>query len=318
MKIYIYICCLMTIITSCRQTKSYGIETIQEKTHKRVAIKEPTTQLPMYEITYPKDWEFHPANDTNKVYITNPDGLKVEGESIYKYYAYSNNKSVLFALNLSNLAVDKILSIEDIIQTELVSKFKKEGYEWLKTYPLSLVNNNSIFYSNSTFHYPDEVKTYATEWTNNKNQKKICLIQYTKDASIYTVDGNVTKFEFSADILTTKESDFESFKNEYIKSLESIKWNKNYLDQILNQAYTASTIWKYQTVVRKESLESYLRSSEWHNTSNHYEWENELICLGIKSNEETSEDQSYYGNFDTISLSEPKWDYSSNWDEISN
>lgn len=272
----------------------------------------------MYEITYPKNWEFRQVNDTNNVYITGPDGLKVEGESIYKYYAYSNNKSVLAALNLSYLAVDKILTIEEIIQTELVSKFKKEGYEWLKTYPLGLVNNNSIYYSNCTFRYPDEVKTYATEWTNNKGQKKICLIQYIKDASIYTVDGNVTKFEFSADILTTKESGFESFKNEYINSLESIEWNKNYLDQILNQAYSASTIWKYQTVVRKASLESYLRSSEWHNTSNHYEWENELVCLGIQSYDKTSEYQSYFGNFDTISLSEPKWDYSSNWDEITN
>jgi hypothetical protein len=305
-------------MASCSQNKSYEVQPIQEKTHVRVEIKDPNNKSPMYEISYPKDWEFHLVNDTNNVYITNQDSLKVQGETISKSYAYSDSKSVLSALNFNNIAVDKILSMEKIIETELVSKFKSEGYEWLKTYALSSVNNKSIFCLNSTFRFPDEVKTYATEWTNNKGQKKLCLIQYIKDASIYTMDGSVTNFEYSADILTTKERDFDGFKNEYIKSLESIEWDKNYLDQILNQAYTASTIWKYQMVVRKETLESYLRSSEWHHTSNHYEWENELVCLGIQSYDATPEDQSYLGNFDTISFGEPKWDYSSNWDKISN
>lgn len=270
-----------SIACTTQEKNEIVAETTLQSQFKRQTVYNWENGQPIYSLLLPNDWFLNPYSEENQPYISVGNDYTITRKIEKDYFAFSDKPNLVEKAKVGGKVTDKTYTIDDIVQLEIAPKLTAQGFQLKNKYPLDIINNQSLYFHNSIYIFPEKINTIATEWQNDSGQSILCLIELITNPTLFANSGSITTFNYNAEILKTESTYFEDFKNSYLSVCRSYILEEEYITQNLQANQLHENVWRNQMVVRSDEEYSYLTSREWHNRDAYRNWKADQICMGI-------------------------------------
>jgi hypothetical protein len=193
-------------------------------------LKDPSTGATVATFPIPSSWQ--PTSGDKQTYLKGPNGLKIYTD-MSNFFYYSNDSGFNQFMKESGNQVKPQMTIDQLINQELVPNAKKEGARMINKYPVQQLAETDrridAMYYKST---PEQANFQAmvTEWEDNNGTKSVIVIKHK--VSNYGQGRIGWGYSYSA--MEVNASVFEQAKQDFLYALANIKMNPQYV-QMTNQ-----------------------------------------------------------------------------------
>ncbi len=197
---------------------------------KAYQLKDPSTGTTVATFPIPNSWQPTPRN--KETYLAGPNGLKIY-KDMSNFFYYSNDSGYNQFLKETGSQVKPTMSVEQLLNQELVPAAKKEGSRLVKKYPLQQLTDtdrriDAMYYKG--MQEQASFQAIVTEWEDNDGTKSVIVIKHK--VSNYGQGRLSWGYTYSG--MEINASGFEQAKQDFLFALINIKMNPQYV-QMANQ-----------------------------------------------------------------------------------
>ena len=193
-------------------------------------LKDPSTGTTFATFPIPNSWQ--PTTGDKLIYLEGPNGLKIYND-MSNFFYYSNDSGYNQFMKEIGNQVKPTMTVDQLINQELVPSAKKEGSRLVKKYPMQQLANTDrridAMYYKST---PEQANFQAivTEWEDNNGTKSVIVIKH----KVSNYGQGRLGWGYSYSGMESNASSFEQAKQDFLFALINIKVNPQYI-QMANQ-----------------------------------------------------------------------------------
>lgn len=173
----------------------------------------------------PETWNYHNNALDGQPVITAPGGVEVYNYPHPQDFLYANDSVTLnYYHNATGIPIRNARGIEYIIETDLKPLVERNGYSFLKQYPLkditmNISNNTALFFNPLGLN--NLVQVSGTEWSDKAGNMLLIVIQYTETGSL----SDILSWGYSAHSMQSPPNEFENARDHFIYGLANLKYD---------------------------------------------------------------------------------------------
>lgn len=173
----------------------------------------------------PDTWVLNNNAPDGEPIITAPREVKVYAYPQPQGFLYANDSVTLkYYHDAMGTPIRQPKGIDDIINNDLKPLVEKNGYKFLKQYPLKDIAMNIATFTASLYNplnLNNLVQASGTEWTNKNGTILLIVVQYTETGS----PSDILSWGYSAHSLQSPPNEFEAARDHFIYGLTNLQYN---------------------------------------------------------------------------------------------
>ncbi|NEN22588.1 hypothetical protein G3O08_03600 [Cryomorpha ignava] len=173
----------------------------------------------------PHAWTLNNNAPDGQPIITAPGEIEVYAYPQPQEFLYANDSVTLkYYHDAMGTPTREAKGIDNIIENDIKPLAEKNGYKFLKQYPLKDIAMNIATFT-ATLYNPlnmnNLVQASGTEWTDKNGNMLLIVLQYTETGSA----TDILSWGYSAHSLQAPPNEFEAARDHFIYGLINLQYN---------------------------------------------------------------------------------------------